>query len=105
MPDRPSVHRSSTLGTTLRSLRRERGLSLAAASTLTGFSVATLSKVENGKRTLAYDKLRHLANALDVDITRLFSDERAPASHSLAAGRRSVQRNGEGFVIEAGVYT
>ena len=105
MPDRPSVSRSSTLGNALRSLRQERGLSLAAASKLTGFSVATLSKVENGKRTLAYDKLLHLANVLDVDITRLFSAEKVPASHSLAAGRRSVQRSGEGFVIEAGVYT
>lgn len=97
--------RAPSLGIALRTLRQERGLSLAAASALTGMSVATLSKVENGKRTLAYDKLIGLARALEVDISRLFSNGEVAAPQSMAAGRRSVQPSGEGFIIEAGVYT
>src|SRR5947207_2662972 len=96
---------SPTLGTALRSIRRERGWSLSTASARTSFSVATLSKVENGKRSLTYDKLLQLATALNVDIVRLFSDSAGAARQPMVAGRRSYQKVKEGFVIEAGVYT
>lgn len=94
-----------TLGSALRSIRKERGWSLADASQATGFSISTLSKVENGQRSLTYDKLVQLANALSVDVSRLFtSGERKPAV-SYFAGRRSVHRIGEGFEVPAKVYT
>ena len=67
-------HSQSTLGAALRSLRRERRLSLAVASRLTGLPIATLSKVENGKRSLTYDKLLQVSKGFGVDIARLFSD-------------------------------
>jgi transcriptional regulator with XRE-family HTH domain len=68
-------------------------------------SVATLSKLENGKRSLAYDKLVALSRALGVDISRLFSTSELVAQDSQAPGRRSVQRKGEGDVVEAGPYS
>lgn len=96
----------STLGSALRAIRKERRWSLAEASQHTGLAISTLSKIENGQRSLTYDKLIELAGSLQVDIVRLFSgavDSSAP-SHALL-GRRSVQREGDGFTIEAGVYS
>lgn len=94
-----------SLGEAVRAIRTEKGLSLAATGKLTGMSVATLSKVENGKRTLAYDKLVALSHALNVDIPRLFASDPVPAPAAKAAGRRSVQKKGDGFVIKGGAYT
>lgn len=93
------------MGTALRSIRTERGWSLADASAQTGLSASTWSKIENGQRSLTYDKLLDLAHALSVDISRLFSNNAAPSVPDPRAGRRSVQRGSEGFVVEAGVYT
>lgn len=96
----------SKLGSALRAIRKERRWSLAEASKHTGMAISTLSKIENGQRSLTYDKLIELAGSLQVDIARLFS---GPASSSSAPhallGRRSVQREGDGFTIEAGVYS
>ena len=96
----------SSLGIALRSIRRERGLSLAAVSKMTGLPVATLSKVENGKRSLTYDKLLQLSKGLAVEVAQLFSghvDENE--SPAMVPGRRSVARSNDGFVVDAGVYT
>lgn len=71
----------------------------------TGLSVSMLSKVENGQRSLTYDKLLQLAQNLSIDISRLFSDRSAEPPPNPHSGRRSVQRRGAGFVVESGVYT
>lgn len=71
----------------------------------TGLSVSMLSKVENGQRSLTYDKLLQLSHSLSVDIARLFSDRGAEPPPNPHSGRRSVQQQGAGFVIESGVYT
>lgn len=92
-----------TLASALRSIRKERGWSLAETSAATGLSISALSKVENGQRSLTYDKLIALAAALDVEIARLFSSGVA-AAHS-AGGRRSVQRQDDGFVAQTKQYT
>lgn len=96
----------STLGGALRAIRKERLWSLAEASKHTGLSISTLSKIENGQRSLTYDKLIELASSLQVDIARLFSNASYGSAppHALL-GRRSVQREGDGFTIEAGVYS
>jgi transcriptional regulator with XRE-family HTH domain len=99
------VGRGPTLGSTLKSIRLERQWSLAEASSATGLSISTWSKIENGQRSLTYDKLVQLSRALEVDISRLFSEGAPSTTPDLHLGRRSVQRGGEGFVIEAGIYT
>ena len=55
------------LGAALRQLRREKSLTLAEVSQRTGFSVPTLSKVENDRLSLSYDKLIRLSEGLGVD--------------------------------------
>jgi transcriptional regulator with XRE-family HTH domain len=100
-----SMGRGPTLGSTLKSIRLERRWSLAEASAVTGLSISTWSKIENGLRSLTYDKLVQLSLALEVDISRLFSEGSPTPAANLHVGRRSVQRGGEGFIIEAGIYT
>lgn len=94
-----------TLGTAIRSIRKERGWSLADAARATGFSISTLSKVENGQRSLTYDKLVQLASKFSVDVSRLFTSGERKSGFALFAGRRSVHRIGEGFEVPAVVYT
>jgi len=94
-----------TLGSALRSIRAERGWSLRDVSERTGLSVSMLSKVENGQRSLTYDKLLQLAQSLSIDISRLFAERGGESTPNPHSGRRSVQRKGAGFVVESGVYT
>lgn len=101
-----AVDIKSTLGSALRAIRHDRGWSLADASRRSGLAISTLSKIENGQRSLTYDKLIGLAGALEVDITRLFSTgPRMTVDPQSFLGRRSVHRQDDGFVIEAGVYS
>jgi transcriptional regulator with XRE-family HTH domain len=102
---RNKVSGTPSLGSALKSIRTERSWSLAQASHATGLSISTWSKIENGQRSLTFDKLQRLSHALSVDIARLFSDVNAEGPPALHAGRRSVSRANEGFIIEAGNYT
>ena len=81
-----------TLGSALRTIRKERGWNLAEAAKRTGLAISTLSKIENGQRSLTYDKLAELASSLQVDIARLFSGEASEDVGIVPAplGRRSV---------------
>lgn len=94
-----------TLGSALRSIRKERNWSLAEASRVTGLSISSLSKIENGQRSLTYDKLVQLASALGVDVSRLFTSGEKKSDRALFAGRRSIHRANEGFEVPARVYT
>src|SRR5690348_3101120 len=78
----------------IRQLRLEKGLSLRALSTLSGLPFSTLSKLENGKMALTYDKLIRLTQALNVDIRDILADT-VPRASTVAVGRRSVTRAGE----------
>jgi transcriptional regulator with XRE-family HTH domain len=78
----------------IRDVRIAQGLSLRALSARAGLPYSTLSKLENGKMALTYDKLIRLAQALNVDLKDILAtpDERAAP---VAVGRRSVTRAGE----------
>jgi mannose-6-phosphate isomerase-like protein (cupin superfamily) len=58
-----------------------------------------LSKLENGKMAMTYDKIVRLAQALNVDIKDIVTAEQAPAP--VAVGRRSVTRAGEELEAES----
>src|SRR5258708_18490604 len=72
----------------LRNARMAQGLSLRALSARAGLPYSTLSKLENGKMALTYDKIVRLAQALNVDIKDIVAAEQPLAP--VAAGRRSV---------------
>ena len=91
-------------GSVLKSLRLANGWTLSEVSRRTGLPVSTLSKVENDKMSLSYDKLARISRGLEIDIGVLFSSEGAAAPLSLVTGRRSITRAGEGRVIETEPY-
>jgi transcriptional regulator with XRE-family HTH domain len=80
----------------IRDVRLAQGLSLRALSARAGLPYSTLSKLENGKMALTYDKLIRLAQALNVDIRDILANPDQPAA-PVAVGRRSVTRAGEGL--------
>lgn len=90
-------------GSVLKSLRLANGWTLSEVSRRTGLPVSTLSKVENDKMSLSYDKLARISRGLEIDIGVLFSSEVA-APLSLVTGRRSITRAGEGRLIETEPY-
>jgi transcriptional regulator with XRE-family HTH domain len=95
-------------GSILKSLRTDRGWTLAKVSELTQLPIATLSKIENEKMSLSYDKLVRISKGLGIDIGLLFGA--VPASETevpgiVLSGRRSITRSGEGSAIETKTYS
>lgn len=92
------------LGERLRSLRQRQNLSLAAVAAKTGLATSTLSRIENNRLSLTYEKLLQLSRGLGVDLAELLSGagELAP---SVPTGRRTFTPPGGGRVIEAPFYS
>ncbi len=91
------------IGEKLRELRKRRRMTLATLGKRTGYSVSALSKMENGRLGVTYDKLIRLAVALDADLSTLFTDN-PPAETTRAVGRRSIARKGSGKTVSTGNY-
>ncbi|WP_420138144.1 helix-turn-helix domain-containing protein [Sphingomonas sp.] len=79
-------------GLALRTARIEQGLTLRALAARTGLPFSTLSKLENGKMAMTYDKLVRLAQGLGVDIGVLVSSTPAVEAPPPGIGRRSILR-------------
>jgi len=97
------VNTKAKPGAVLKSLRLANGWTLSEVSRRTGLPVSTLSKVENDKMSLSYDKLARISRGLEIDIGLLFTSE-AVAPLSLVTGRRSITRAGEGRLIDTDPY-
>ena len=93
-------------GGILKAIRAERGWTLAQVSKKTGLPITTLSKIENDKLSLSYDKLVRISNGLGIDISRLFgtAETGKEAPGAAPSGRRSIMRMGEGSTIDTRVY-
>jgi transcriptional regulator with XRE-family HTH domain len=91
------------IGEKLRELRRGKRLTLSGLGKRTGYSVSVLSKMENERLGITYDKLTKLAVALDVDISSLFTGM-AQKQGPQAVGRRSIARKGSGKTVSTGLY-
>ena len=91
---------SEKVGAAIRKLRLARGWTLAELASQTGIPLSTLSRVELGQNALKYDKLVRLCRALEVDLQGLVARE--AETLSVATGRRSVVRAGEGRAVRHG---
>ena len=81
---------------------------MAQVSQLTDLPIATLSKIENDKISLSYDKLVRISQGLGIDIGRLFGAVPAGGTETPGigvSGRRSITRSGEGSAIETKTYS
>ncbi|MFC3228622.1 helix-turn-helix domain-containing protein [Marinibaculum pumilum] len=88
------------IGARLRRLRRDRGWTLADVAARTGLAVSTLSKVERGRMSLAYDKFASLAATLGLDIADLYTDRGAVGS----CPQPVITRTGEAQGHRSGPY-
>lgn len=79
-----------TLGTIVKRLRTERSWTLAEMSAAVGIPLSTLSKIENDKLTLSYDRLQRLSRSLDVSLSELFAEPERHNVDTVVTGRRSV---------------
>jgi transcriptional regulator with XRE-family HTH domain len=59
------------LGTRVRSLRKERGLTLERLSELSGLSIGIVSQIERGRGNPSFTTLAQLAHGLDIPVGRL----------------------------------
>src|SRR3569832_928385 len=94
---------SARPGAALKALRMQRGWTLAEVSKRTELPVSTLSKIENDRMSLSYDKLARISAGLGVDISQLFTPQLA-APPGGGSGRRSVTLAGQGQIIETENY-
>jgi transcriptional regulator with XRE-family HTH domain len=81
------------LGTRLRALRTERGLSLSQLEAATRISSSFLSLVESGKSDITISRLVRLADFFDVELSDLVEGSRTERSPL------EVIRDGEGSVL------
>jgi transcriptional regulator with XRE-family HTH domain len=89
------------LGASLRRLRFQRRMSMAAVSAATGIAKSTLSRVENDQLSLTYSKLQQLCKGLQIDIGELFCSEISPELRQPAA-RRAFSKPAEGRTVMIG---
>lgn len=78
-PDRRSSDargQIAEIGSTIRVLRRERGLSLRDLGRATGFSISFLSLVERGRSSISLTSLHTIAVALGVEMRTFFPQAR-----------------------------
>lgn len=98
----------SRLGSRLRELRKSKGLTLKEMSEKVGISYSTLSKVENNKLSLTYEKLFVISRRLEIDIRLLFDAQVGLTDDSnLVASfptRRSVSRRFQGRAVETDAF-
>lgn len=92
--------RIDRFGQRIKSLRRDRGLTVRDLAARCGVAASTISKVENARMSPTYDIILRLAIGLGADMEALFVDE----ATSMGSGRRSVTRAGGGARVTAQHY-
>lgn len=70
----PEEELLATIGQNIRSLRKERSLTLKQVSRRTGLSVSLLSQIERAESSASVSSLYKLARALDCRLTKLFGE-------------------------------
>jgi len=77
-----------SVGTRLRALRSERGLTLADLAETTGISISTLSRLESGRRKATLELLLPLARAHGILLDDLVSEPSVPDPRVHARGQK-----------------
>jgi transcriptional regulator with XRE-family HTH domain len=91
-------------GAALKAFRERNGWTLAEVGRRTGMTISTLSKVENDRVSLNFEKLTRLSSGLGLDMASLLSGQPLPTAETVSACRRSTTRKGEETVTETASY-
>lgn len=95
------------LGQRVRRMRMGRSWSLSELADKSDISTSTLSKVENERLSLNYDRLMQIAHAFDLSLSEFLADgERSPGRSpgTPATGRMCIDRKGSGREISTDNY-
>jgi transcriptional regulator with XRE-family HTH domain len=87
-------------GAVLKALRKQRGWTLADVSERTGLPIATLSRVENDRMSLTFEKLVRLSDGLQVDFAELMNSTAKAGPVGDGGTRRAIVRAGEGKEVD-----
>jgi transcriptional regulator with XRE-family HTH domain len=92
----------AALGTRLRELRHEQGLSLSALAAAAGIGKGSLSEIEAGQRNPTLATLYALATPLAVPLATLLADEPGTevSADGLTATLLSTEKTTDGAVVE-----
>ncbi|WP_419904420.1 helix-turn-helix domain-containing protein [Kiloniella sp.] len=84
------------IGREVRAYRRQKGVTVAELSKLTGLSIGMLSKIENGNTSPSLTTLQTLSNALSVPLTAFFRrfEETRDAVHTKSGEGVEMERDG-----------
>jgi transcriptional regulator with XRE-family HTH domain/quercetin dioxygenase-like cupin family protein len=89
----PSHALESYLGSTVRDLRIQHGLTIADVAERAGISRGMLSKIENAQTATSLDTLEQVANALGVTLSRLFRN------YNMPSGGAQLVKSGQGMEV------
>jgi len=93
------------LGDRIRRLRHHRHWSLSELGRRAGIATSTLSKVENGLLSLAYDRLLAVATAFGMSLSAFLASGGAEEEQPVPIARISWARRNSGEFLEIGSYT
>jgi len=79
-----------TIGSLLRALRTRNDWTLKEMSQRCGIPLSTLSKVENDRLSLTYDKLLLISQRLNIRMSELFAEDSRNAQEPAITARRSI---------------
>ena len=79
-----------TIGSLLRALRTRNDWTLKEMSQRCGIPLSTLSKVENDRLSLTYDKLLLISQRLNIRMSELFAEDAHNAPEPAITARRSI---------------
>lgn len=85
-------------------MRQRLGLTLKQLSVKSGIATSTLSRAENGKISLTYDKIVKLSHGLGIGMGELLGVGGSAQPAGLSMGMRSIVRAGEGRAISTPNY-
>lgn len=96
------------VGAAIRTKRVAAGLSLAELATRVGVALSTMSKMENGKISISFERLDSVSRALDADLAEFLGPEALAALSVVPAKtygmRRSITHPDTCPVLDAGSY-
>jgi transcriptional regulator with XRE-family HTH domain len=81
------------LGSTIRELRQEHGLTIAEVAEKAGISRGMLSKIENAQTATSLETLAKLASVLGISLSSLFRN------YNMPAGGAQLVKSGEGMEV------
>lgn len=94
----PTASMLHVIGTKIRTMRKERGLTVERLSELSGVSTGIVSQVERGKANPSFSTMVQLAHGLGISVARLFDGD----EHRSPVVRKFERRRIDGHGIAEG---